>query len=115
MVEIFFVQLLVAAVGGASTATADWFYHSGRIRQRVHSFWVSTSIAVICFPVLVWTSNVFLGAGVLGQLTTGILIGSMFLWVYRNLQRLPPFQALNPQPPQQPSGGAAPPTLRLNP
>ena len=79
MLEVFLVQLLAAALGVASTASADRLYHSGRISKGLHSFCVSASIAVICLPVLAWTSGVFLGSGVLGQLVAGLVVGSIFI------------------------------------
>jgi fructose-specific phosphotransferase system IIC component len=115
MVEIFLVQFLAAALGAASAALADWLYHSTRIRQRLHSFWVSASIAVICLPVLAWTCNVFLGSGILGQLVAGLLVGTVFFWVYLNLRKLPSVQNLSPRlPPGRPSNGTVPPASKLN-
>ncbi len=87
MMEIFLIQLLAAGLGALSTAWADWSYNGARIGQRLHAFWVATSIAVICVPVVSWTSTVFLGAGLLGKLVAGTLVGAIFLWVYQNLPR----------------------------
>ena len=89
MMEIFFVQLLAAGLGGASTALADWAYRSARINQRAHSIWVACSIAVICLPILVWMCDVFLGSGILGRIVVGFLAVVLFAWVYSGLQRLP--------------------------
>jgi len=91
MMEIFLIQLLAAGLGALSTAWADWCYNRARIGGRLHAFWVSASIAAICLPVVAWVSTVFFGAGLLGQSIAGILVGAIFLWVYRNLpnQRLP--------------------------
>jgi hypothetical protein len=114
MVQIFLVQFLAAALGALSTAIADWLYHSGRIRQRLHSFWVSASIAVICSPVVYWTCNVFLGSGWPGQLTAGALVGTIFLCVYRNLRKLPAVPALAARQPSSSSSGAVPPASKLN-
>ena len=114
MMQIFLVQFLAAALGAASTAMADWLYHSGRIRQYLHAIWVSTSIAVICLPILEWVCNVFLGSGLPGQLVAGILVGTIFLWVYRKLRKLPPVQNLGPRPPRRSSSGAVPPASKLN-
>src|SRR5438477_5955604 len=85
MVKVFVIQLLAAALGALSTAWADSSYHGGRIGRRLHAFWVSSSIALICVPVVVWTSTIFLGNGLLGQSIAGILIGTIFLWVFHNL------------------------------
>jgi hypothetical protein len=114
MVEIFVMQFLAAALGAASTALADWLYERARIRQGLHSFWVSASIAVICLPVVAWTCHVFLGFGLLGQLVAGTLVGAIFFWVYRNLRKLPSVQNLGARRPPRPSGGAIPPASRLH-
>lgn len=114
MIEIFLVQFLMAALGAASTAIADWLYHGGRIRQRSHSFWVSASIAAICMPLLVWTCCVFLGSGLSAQLVTGVLATAMFLWVYRNLQKLPTLENSTTHLPQRPSNDAVPPASQIN-
>ncbi len=114
MVQIFVVQFLAAALGAASTAMADWLYQSGRIRQGLHAFWVSASIAVICLPVLAWVCNVFLGSGLPGQLVAGILVGTIFFWVYRNLRKLPSVQSLGRRLPRRSSSGAVPPASKLN-
>jgi len=87
MMEIFLIQLLAAGVGALSTAGADWSYNGAWIGRRLHAFWVSTSIAVICVPVVTWTAMVFLGSGLLGQSAAGTLVGAIFLWVYRNLPK----------------------------
>ncbi len=115
MVEIFLVQFLATALGGASIAAADWAYRNARIAQRVHSFWVSASIAVICLPVLVWVCCVFLGFGLLGQTVAGILIGTLFLWVYRNLRQLPALPTPGARrAPARRSGGVVPPAPKVN-
>jgi hypothetical protein len=114
MVQIFLLQFLAAALGAASTAIADWLYHSGRIRQRLHSFWVSASIAAICLPVLVWTCSVFLGPGLPGQLVAGMLASAIFYWAYQNLLKQPAVENLGPHLPRRPSSGAVPPASKLN-
>ena len=87
MMEIFLIQLLAAGLGALSTAWADRSYSGARIGRRLHAFWVSTSIAVICVPVVTWTAMVFLGSGLLGPLVAGTIVGAIFLWVYRNLPK----------------------------
>src|SRR5260221_3105440 len=114
MVQIFLEQFLAAALGAGRTAIADWLYHSGRIRQRLHALWVSTSITVICLPLLEWVCNVFLGSGLAGQLVAGILVGTIFFWVYRNLRKLPSVHNLGPLLPRRSSGGAVPPASKIN-
>jgi hypothetical protein len=112
MLETFAVQLLAAALGALSTAWADWSHNGGRIGRRLHSIWVSISIAVICLPVVVWISTVFLGPGLLGQSTAGIVIGSIFLWVYLNLPNTRPVRKLGLAAAQHPPSGAVPPASR---
>src|SRR5438132_10886584 len=90
MVKIFLIQFLAAALGAVSTAVADRLYHRARVGQRLHALWVSASIAVICLPVVVWTCSIFLGLALLGQSAAAILVGTIFLWVYRSLRKLPP-------------------------
>jgi len=85
MMEVFLIQLLAAGLGALSTAWADWSYNGARIGRRLHAFWVAASIAMICVPVVSWTSMVFLGSGLLGQLVARTVVGAIFIWVYRNL------------------------------
>jgi hypothetical protein len=89
MLEIFVVQVVTAILGTASIGVADWLYHGGRIRQRLHSLWVSCSIAAICLPLVWWTAGVFLGYGIFSQAMIGLIEAMIFLWVYRNLLRQP--------------------------
>jgi hypothetical protein len=88
LLEIFITQFAAAALGAVSVGAADWLYHRGRIRQALHSIWISCSITVICLPVLAWTTNVFLGSGMLSQVFVGTLGGLICFWVYRNLRKL---------------------------
>jgi hypothetical protein len=89
LLEIFLVQVIAAVMRTVSIAAADGLYHGDHIRQNLHSVWVSSSITVIRFPVLAWTTNVFLGFGMLSQVFVGTLSGLIFSWVYRNLRKLP--------------------------
>ena len=114
MVQIFLVQFLAAALGAGSTAIADWLYHSGRIHQRLHALWVSASITMICLPVLEWVCNVFLGSGLPGQLVAGILVGTIFSWVFQKLRQPTSVQNLGPRLPGRSSSGAVPPASKLN-
>src|SRR5262245_33236712 len=115
MLDIFFVQFLAAGMGAASTGLADWLYNSGRIRQGLHSFWVAASIAVICLPVLIWTTAVFLGSGTFSQLVAGALVSAIFFWVHQKLRKLPsPEDAAHALPPSRPSTGTVPPASKLN-
>jgi hypothetical protein len=97
MLDIFLVQFAAAALGAASTGLADWLYHSSRIRQGLHSFWVAASIAVICLPIFVWTSAVFLGIGTPSQLVAGSLVSIIFFWVHQKLRKVPPLQKCRAQ------------------
>lgn len=107
MVEIFLIQLLATALGALSTALADWSYQRVHIGLRLHALWVAASISVIFLPVLTWTSYVFLGSGVTGQLPTAILVASIFFFVYRNSPRPRLLQKPGPRP-SQPATSAAP-------
>jgi len=110
----FVIQLLATALGALSTAWADWSYHAGRIGRRLHAFWVSASIALICVPVVLWTSTVFLGPGLFGQSTAGILVVAIFFWVYRNLPNSRSVRKLALRTPPHPSSGAVPPASGFN-
>jgi hypothetical protein len=115
LLKIFIVQFLAAALGAASTVLADWLYRNARIRHGLHAFWVSASIAVICLPVLAWTSSVFLGFDMLGRLATGIVVGTIFFWVYQNLRKLPaPWNLTHGLPPSRSSSGPVPPAPKLH-
>jgi|SRR5215813_3813430 len=114
MLEIFAVQFLGAAAGAVSIGLADWLYNKARIQQSLHSFWVSASIAIICLPVLGWTSNVFLGSEGYGQVVAGMLVAAIFFSVYRNLRKLPSVRSLEPPlPPPRRSSGPLPPVSKL--
>lgn len=87
MVEIFIIQFIAAALGAISTALADWLYNRRRINLRLHTFWVSFSVAAIYLPVLSWISSIFLGPGLMGKLIAGMILGTIFFSVYRNLPK----------------------------
>lgn len=87
MFGILILQVIIAIIGTISIGAADWLYYRGRIRQRVHSFWVSASSTAICLPILSWISGVFLGFGVMSQVLAGTLGAAMFFWMYRNLRK----------------------------
>jgi len=92
MLEILTLQVITAISGTISIGAADWLYHRGRLRQRLHSFWVASSSAVICLPLLTWTTTVFLGVGMVTWLLVGALEAMMFLWIYRNILKVLPVQ-----------------------
>src|SRR5215467_8904074 len=115
MVEVFVIQLLAAALGAVSTAVADWSQNRGRISLRLHTSWVSASIAAIYLPVLWWTADIFLGPGPVSELVALIVVGTIFVCVYRNLPQ--PRFIRSPghySSPASPSGGAAPPVAKSN-
>jgi drug/metabolite transporter (DMT)-like permease len=87
MVEIFIIQFFAAALGAISTALADRLHDRRQIGPRLHTFWVSVSIAAIYLPVLSWISNIFLGPGLLGTVVVAIVLGVIFYCVYWNLPR----------------------------
>jgi hypothetical protein len=64
---------------------------------------------MICLPVTVWASAVFLGPGLLGRIVAAILIGAIFLGVRRNLPQSGSVRKFGPGLPQHP-----PPASRLN-
>jgi len=94
MLEILTLQVIAATLGTLSIGGADWLYHRGRIRQPVHSLWVSSSSTAICLPLLTWTIKVFLGVGVISWVLVGTFGAMMFLWMYRSLLRVPPRTSL---------------------
>jgi hypothetical protein len=109
------VQFLAAALGAASTGLADWLHQRGRIGRKLHSFWVSASIAVISLPVLDWISVVFLGSGLLSQVVAGALVGAIFFWVNGNLRKLPSIAPFGPhRASARPASGPVPPASKLN-
>jgi len=115
MVEVFVIQLLAAALGAVSTAVADWSQNRGRISLRLHTSWVSASISAIYLPVLWWTANIFLGPGPVSELVALIIVGTIFVCVYRNLPQ--PRFVRNPErypSPPGPSAGAVPPVAKSN-
>ena len=88
LLEVLVAQVTIAALGTISIGAADWLYYRDRICRNLHSVWVACSITVICLPLLAWTSNAFLGSGMLSQVFVGALEGSIFVWAYRNLRKL---------------------------
>ncbi len=114
MMEIFLIQLLAAGLGALSTAWADWCHNRAQIGRRLHAFWVAASIAVICLPVVSWTSMVFLGSGLLGQLVAGTLVGAVFLWVYQNLPNSGQVRKFGPALPDVRETAPFPPASRLD-
>jgi hypothetical protein len=115
MVEVFMIQLLAAALGAVSTAVADRLHDRGRISLRLHTFWVSASIAAIYLPVLWWTASIFLGPGPVSDAVALTVVGTIFLCVFRNLSK--PRLPRNPgrySSPVRPSGGTVSPVAKSN-
>ena len=92
MLEILTLQVITATLGTLSIGAADWLYHRRRLRQSLHSLWVSSSSTAICLPLLTWTTNIFLGVGVISWVLVGTFGATMFFWMYRNLLMLPSVQ-----------------------
>jgi hypothetical protein len=109
MMEVFLIQFLAAASGGLCIALADRLHQNGRVGWRVHSICVATSISIICLPVLAWTSSIFLGAGGLGQLAAGLLVVTIFFWVYLRLPKTGSDQDAEMGLPGRPSSDTVPP------
>ena len=89
LVEVFIAQIIAAVLGTVSIAAADWSYHTGHMRQALHSVWVACSVTATYLPVLAWTSSVFLGSEIFGKGVVGMLTGLMFFWVHRSLPKFP--------------------------
>jgi hypothetical protein len=115
VVEILTVQVIAAILGTCSIGAADWLHHRGRIRQVLYSLWVSASSTAICIPIVSWTSTIFLGFGVVSWTVVIALCALMFIWLYRNLLKLPPVQRTRPGPiPLRSSGRPVPPSSSIN-
>jgi hypothetical protein len=89
LLEILTLQVIAATLGTLSIGGADWLFLRGRIRQPLHALWVSSSSTAICLPLLTWTINVFLGVGVISWVLVSTFGAMMFLWMYRNLPKVP--------------------------
>jgi hypothetical protein len=99
LIEILAFQVIAAILGTLSIGGADWLYHRARIRQPVHALWVSSSSAAIPLPLLTWTINVFLGVGLIGWVLVSTFGATMFLWMYRNMLKVPPRKSFGPDKP----------------
>jgi hypothetical protein len=92
LLEVLALQVIAATLGTLSIGGADWLYCRGRIGQPLHSLWVSSSSTAICLPLLTWIITIFLGAGVISWILVGTFGVAMFLWMYRNLRKIPDTQ-----------------------
>ena len=117
MLEILTVQVVAATMGTLSIGIADWLYQHERIRQPLHSLWVSASSTAICLPLLTWTVDIFLGVGVTSRVLVSTFVVTMFLWMYRSLLRVPMVQRPPARQAAAPSTGAGrpvPPSSKIN-
>jgi hypothetical protein len=94
MLRILTIQVIAVSLGSASIGAADWLYHRGRIRQRLHDLWVSATSTAICFPLLIGITAIFLGIGVFSEALIGAIAIMMFLWIYQSLRKVPTDQEL---------------------
>ena len=105
MPDILPTEIVTLLIGMVSIGAADLVYHNGTINQRLHSLWVSVSITVICLPIFDWAAIVFMGTGGLTHSLVGIFEAVIFLWLYRNLRKLPTVRKLGhglpPSPPAE--------------
>src|SRR6516225_2541534 len=100
ILAILAVQVIGAILGTLSIGGADWLYHRARIGQPLHAFWVSSSSTAISLPLLTWTINVFLGVGWISWVLASTFGGIMFLWMSRNLLKVPACKSLGPDIPR---------------
>jgi len=115
MLEILTLQVIAAILGTLSIGGADWLHHRGRIRRPLHSLWVASSSTAICLPLLTWVSNVFLGAGIISWVLVSAFGAIVFLWMYRNLLKVPAAQKSGSGPPAlRSSGRPVPPSSSIN-
>jgi len=115
MLEILTLQVITATLGTLSIGAADWLYHRRRLRQSLHSLWVSSSSTAICLPLLTWTIDVFLGVGVTSWVLVSTFGAIMFLWMYRSLLKLPSVQnSLSGEAALRSSSRPVPPSSSIN-
>jgi hypothetical protein len=110
MTEILAGQMAALLLTLVSIGIADALWRRARTSQRVHSLWVSLSIAVMTVPVMIWLAVIFVGPGALAYGLVGIVVSLLFAALYRNLQAQPaapglgasrPPPATKAQPPAQ--------------
>jgi hypothetical protein len=102
MTKILAIEMAALLIALISIGAADFVYHGGRITQRLHSLWVSSSIAAMCMPVVAWVAAIFVGPGALAHSLAGIVVVALFVGLYRNLSNLPAIRRLGhgaPPPP----------------
>jgi hypothetical protein len=113
--QILILQVIIAILGTMSIGAADWMYYRRRVRQGIHSLWVSASSTAICLPILTWIIGVFLGFGLISQVLVGTLGATMFFWMYRKLRKGDAVQQIEcgPLVPRSP-GRSGPPASNIN-
>jgi hypothetical protein len=114
MTGILAGQLAALLLTLLSIGAADAAWRRARISQRVHSLWVSLSMAAMGVPVMIWLAVIFVGAGTLAYGLVGIVGGVLFAALYRSFQAQPaarPFGA-SISPPAPPAAKAQPPAHR---
>lgn len=101
MTGILAGQMAALLLTLVSIGIADALWRPARISQRVHSLWVSLSMAIMAVPVMIWLAVIFVGPGTLAYGLVGIVVGVLFAALYRNLQAqpaAPQFGASGPPP-----------------
>ena len=115
MLEILALQVIAAILGTLSIGAADWLYYRGRMRQTLHALWVAAFSTAICVPLLTWIINIFLGNGMISWVLVSTFCALMFLWMHRNLLKVPAVQTAIPTEAAFPSSSRPiPPSSRIN-
>lgn len=112
MTGILAGQMAALLLTLVSIAAADALCRRARISRRVHSLWVSLSMAAMGLPVLIWLAAIFVGPGRLEQALVGTVAAVVFAALYRNLQAQPVAPRLGARPPAPPAAKAQPPAQR---
>jgi hypothetical protein len=89
MTGILAVEMAALLLALVSIGAADSLYRRGRIGQRLHSLWVSLSVAAMCLPVLTWVAAIFVGSGAPARELVSGFEAALFVGLYRNLRILP--------------------------
>jgi len=115
LLEILALQVIAAILGTLSIGAADWLYSRRRMRQSLHALWVATSSTAICLPLLTWIIITFLGDGMISWVLVSTLCALMFLWMHRNLLKVPAVQtAISTEAAFRSSSRPVPPSSRIN-
>ena len=103
MVEVLTVEMAALLLALVSIGVADLLYYRRRIAQRLHSLWVSLSIAAMCLPAVTWVAAIFVGPGAPARGIVAGFVVALVVGLYRNLRIIP---AVRMPPPVE---GARPP------